>query len=399
MRILFTKRLYEPIGGSESLTYHLATGLVARGHDVRVVCMWPPRQERRYRVDRLQPVLHDGYRVFRDKGVEVIQVKPRGGIFGAAVDWTALLDLMRMDVLQAYATDRDVVHNVCRESIESSIEVADRVGAALVLTPLVHPGQFHGGDTPTDIRNYRRADALVAMTEWERRWYARLGLDLTRVVTTGAGSTSHPTAPGAGVEFRRRHHIPQNVPLVLFIGRKERYKGYIQILDATEIVWREFPETRFVFIGIQGWYSTFVDDFARYRDERILDFENASAELKRAALDACDVFAMPSKYESFGIPFLEAWSFEKPVIAGAIPTSREIVRHGVDGLCVAQRGEAVADAILTLLRDPALRQRMGKAGKAKAAHYTWERALDRTEEALRLAVAHKRGRVEEQVSA
>ncbi len=399
MRILFVKRLYEPVGGSESLTYHLATGLAARGHDVCVVCMWPPRQEQRYRVDHFQPEVRAGYRVFRDKGVQVVQVKPRGGLLGAAVDWTALLDLMRMDVLEAYAGDRDLIHNICRESIESSIEVAGRVGAALVLTPLVHPGQFHGGDTPTDIRNYAAADAIVSMTEWERRWYARAGLDITRVVTSGLGSTSHPTSAGGGAEFRRRAHIPKDAPLVLFIGRKERYKGYIQLLDATERVWREHPETRFVFIGIQGWYSTFVDDFARYRDERILDFENATPELKRMALDACDVFAMPSSHESFGIPFLEAWSFEKPVIAGDIPTSREIIAHGVDGLCVAQRADAVADAIRALLRDPGLRACMGRAGRAKTGLYTWERTLERTEEAYRVAIAHRHERARERVSA
>jgi glycosyltransferase involved in cell wall biosynthesis len=316
-----------------------------------------------------------------------------------AADWTALLDLMRMEVLDAYGADRDIVHNVCRESIESSIELAHRTGAALVQTPLVHPGQFHGGDTPTDVRNYLEADAITSMTEWERRWYAQHGVDITRVVATGLGSTSQPAAPGAGVEFRRRHHIPKDAPLVLFIGRKERYKGYIQLLDATELVWREFPETRFVFIGIQGWYSTFVDDFARYRDERILDFENASAEVKRAALDACDVFTMPSIHESFGIPLLEAWSFDKPVVAGDIPTSREIVTHGVDGLCVAQKGEAIAAAVLELLRDPELRARMGRAGRAKVAKYSWDRTLDLTEEAYAIALAHRRSEALERVSA
>ena len=180
MRILFVKRLYEPVGGSETLAYHLATGLVARGHDVRVVCMWPAGREHRYRVDRLQPRVHDGYRVFRDRGVEVVQMKPPGGLLGAAVDWTALLDLMRMDVLEAYARDRDVVHNISRESIESSITVAERVGAALVLTPLVHPGQFHGGDTPTDIRNYGEADAIT-MRSFRTSFAVRTKADRTPV--------------------------------------------------------------------------------------------------------------------------------------------------------------------------------------------------------------------------
>lgn len=398
MKILFVKRLYEPVGGSESLTYHLATGLAARGHDVRVVCMWPAGPDRRYGVERFHPMVHDGHRVFHDRGVQVVQVRPRGGVFGAAMDWTALLDLMRMDVLEAYARDREIVHNVLRESVESAIEAARRVGAALVQTPLPHPGQFHGGDTATDFRNYREADAITAMTEWERRWYAKaVGLDITRIVTTGLGSTSHRSE--GGPEFRRRHRIPPAAPMVLFIGRKERYKGYIQMLDATERVWREFPETRFVFIGMQGWYSTFVDDFARYHDERILDFESVGDDVKRGGLDACDIFCMPSKHESFGIPFLEAWTFGKPVIGGDQPTTREIVSDGIDGLLVPQSADRVADAILELLRDPARRAAMGRAGALKLARYTWERTLERTEEAYRIALAHRAERTAERAFA
>lgn len=392
MRILFIKRLYEPVGGSESLTYHIATGLAARGHDVRVACAWPAaNQARRYRAERFKPVVREDHRVFWDRGVEVVQIRPRGGLLGTAIDWTGLIDLMPLDVLKAYAADREIVHNVCREYIESAATVAKRVGAAYVLTPLPHPGQFHGGDTPADLAHYRTADAITAMTEWERRWYARHGVDITGVVTTGLSCSTRPG--GGGAEFRRRHGIPTEAPIVLFIGRKERYKGYIQILDATDQVWREFPDARFVFIGIQGWYSTFIDDFERYRDERILDFEDASAELKGAALDACDVFCMPSRYESFGIPYLEAWSYGKPVLACDIPVCREVISDGVDGILVPQRAQRVADAILRLLRDPALRAAMGRAGQAKLAHYTWERTLVRIEEAYRLALAYRAERL------
>ena len=398
MKILFVKRIYEPVGGSETLTYHLATGLVARGHDVRVVCCWQNGSHRRYRVDAFRPLEREDHRVFVDRGVEVVQVRPRGGVIGSAFDWTSLVDLMRVEVLGAYAHDRDIIHNVCREYLDSSIEVAARVGAALVLTPLPHPGQFHGGDTPADIARYHAADAITAMTNWERRWYGRVGLDITRVVTTGLASTTRRPL-GGGPEFRRKHGIPAEAPLVLFIGRKERYKGYIQILDATEAVWKEFPETRFVFIGIQGWYSTFIDDFARYRDERILDFEDVTPEFKASALSACDVFTMPSQYESFGIPFLEAWTCGKPVIGGDIPTSREVVSDGVDGLLVPQRADRVGGAILNLLRDPELRAAMGRAGERKTRRYTWEATLDHTEDAYRLALAHRSERLAERALA
>ena len=83
MRLLFTKRGYSPIGGSESLAYQFATRLVVRGHDVRVVCAWPTEKEEvAYRGATFAPVVHDDHRVFMDKGVEVVHVKPRGGIFG-----------------------------------------------------------------------------------------------------------------------------------------------------------------------------------------------------------------------------------------------------------------------------------------------------------------------------
>ncbi len=89
MRLLFTKRGYSPIGGSESLAYQFATRLAARGNDVRVVCAWPTEKEEvAYRGAAFAPVVHDDHRVFMDRGVEVVQVKPRGWLFGMAADAT-----------------------------------------------------------------------------------------------------------------------------------------------------------------------------------------------------------------------------------------------------------------------------------------------------------------------
>src|SRR5512142_716202 len=101
MRILFTKRGYAPVGGSESLTYQFATRLAARGHDVRVVCAWPTdREAGRYKAERCAPEVFDDHRVFRDRGVEVVQVRPRGGLLGMAADATTLVDLMRTEILE-----------------------------------------------------------------------------------------------------------------------------------------------------------------------------------------------------------------------------------------------------------------------------------------------------------
>jgi glycosyltransferase involved in cell wall biosynthesis len=325
--------------------------------------------------------------VFTSEGVEVVQVKPRGGFLGVVADASTLVDLMRTDVLEWYAEDRDLIHNIGREYLDSSLEVADSLGMPIVLTPLAHPGQFHGGDTPSDFARYRRADAITTMTDWERAWFGEKGVDAARIVTTGMGPNAVRSHDGAA--FRAAHRIPADAPLVLYIGRKERYKGYIHLLDAAELIWRRHPDTRFVFIGIPGFYSSFFDEFARYSDERIVDIERASGTEKSAALDACDVFAMPSLHETFGLGYLEAWLHERPVVGGDIPPLREVIADGVDGICVRQRSDEVARAIQRLLDDPPLRTAMGRAGADKLRErWDWDLVIDRVEAAYAQALGH-----------
>ena len=369
MKVLFTKRTYAAMGGSESLTYQWATRLAARGHDVRVVCGQAFDERPR----------------FDDRGVDVIQVKPRGGFLGHVADASTLVDLMRLEELERHAEDRDLIHNVGREYLDSSLSVAEELDLPVVLTPLAHPGQFHGGDTPADFLRYRRATVITTMTDWERAWFSGLGVDPYRVITTGMGANALRSHDGVG--FRVRHRIPADAPLILYVGRRERYKGYIHLLDAAELVWRRHDEARFVFIGVPGFYGAMVDEFARYTDDRIIEIERAGAAEKSAALDACDVYAMPSAHETFGIGYLEAWLHEKPVIGGDIPPLREVIAHGVDGLLVAQKVADIASAVTRLLDDPALRGEMGRAGNAKLhERWDWDRVMDRVEEAHQRAL-------------
>ena len=372
MKVLFTKRNYAPMGGSESLTYQWATRLAARGHDVRVVCGQAFDERPR----------------FEDHGVDVIQVKPRGGFLGYVADASMMVDLVPSDELERYAEDRDLIHNVGREYIDSSLDVAHELDLPVVLTPLAHPGQFHGGDTPADFQRYQRATIITTMTDWERDWFGGQGIDRSRVITTGMGANAVRSHDGAA--FRARHRIPATAPVILYVGRRERYKGYIHLLDAAELVWQRYDEARFVFIGVPGFYGALVDEFARYTDERIIEIARAGAAEKSAALDACDVYAMPSAHETFGIGYLEAWLHEKPVIGGDIPPLREVIAHGVDGVLVPQKVEAIARVVTLLLDDPELRRAMGRAGNAKLhERWDWDRVIERVEEAhLRAVEAH-----------
>ena len=170
---------------------------------------------------------------------------------------------------------------------------------------------------------------------------------------------------------------------VLFVGRKERYKGYHALRDAARIVWRSRPEARFVAIGQDAWTARFE---RRFKDERWVDRGIVSEADKAEAYARATIFAMPSVHETFGHTYLEAWYAWRPVIAGDIPPVREVVRDGIDGLVVAQEPDAIARAILTLLGDTTRARRMGESGRFRLQErWTWDLVAERTERAYEAA--------------
>jgi len=106
-------------------------------------------------------------------------------------------------------------------------------------------------------------------------------------------------------------------------------------------------------------------------------------------LDACDVLALPSVEEAFGIVMIEAWMSGKPVVAADIPSTRCIVDPGVDGLTATPFDSVdLAEKILDLLADPAKRAQFGERGRAKVlSRYTWQHVTDVWEATLQKAAA------------
>jgi glycosyltransferase involved in cell wall biosynthesis len=94
---------------------------------------------------------------------------------------------------------------------------------------------------------------------------------------------------------------------------------------------------------------------------------------KRDLLAACTMLVTPSRVDSFGIAFLEAWLYRKPVIGSTAWGMADVVSAGADGLLTPFGDvDALAAAIARLLHDPALAERLGAAGEAKVyAQHTW----------------------------
>lgn len=268
--------------------------------------------------------------------------------------------------------------------ILDAAEAAQARGIPLVVTPFLHTGE--PGDTGV-LQSYamrhqlallRRADAVMAMTDVERDFLIEAGLPGERVHVVGGGIYPDDVNGGdaRGVLARRK----MRRPLVLYLGAVTHDKGAVHVLEAMRRLWfRNIP----AHLAIAG---TVVSKFATYfrslepRDlERCHLLGPVDEQEKRDLLAACDVLVLPSRVDSFGLVFLEAWANNKPVIgarAGGIPS---LISHEQDGYLVKFGDtEELADRIRYLLTYQGDAQEMGERGRAKLEErYTWPKVYDR----------------------
>ena len=366
MRVVIAKKLLSTVGGSEAQARALAAALRDRGHDVTLVGLRPATR-RPGIPDRVYEAPPGDVAVTDDGLAYRFIASP-----AALIEGTLPISLIRPERLAAAIGGADVVHCIAREWAGPYERAARATGAAFVETPLVHPGQPFSGSSTGDLARYRRDDAVIALTEWEAEWYRARGVE--RAFATGVGPIMNAPVPDRAPE----------PATILFVGRKERYKGYDALRGAAPLVWRDRPDARFVVIGQRRFLGP-----APLADPRWSEPGIVSEARKAEAYARATIFAMPSDHETFGHTYLEAWCAARPVIAGDIPPLREVVRDGIDGLHAANEPHAIAEAILTLRADPARATAMGRSGQARMRErFTWPAIAARTEaayEAARLA--------------
>lgn len=380
MRILYATNLYPPgVGGAQIHLHRLAQTIQSFGHDVQVVT-----HTCRYRRDwlRLSTIRTEKDRRFLYEGVPVWQMgfsmATRARLLPWALGYYGMIEHATRNIafegrrlLDQYAETPDLAHAsrngrefICR----AALDYAHRRNVPFVLTPNHHPLWKGWRYTEYD-KIYREADALVVLTEAEKREMVeekRVRED--KVHVTGVGPVLSTSYDAAG--FRARFSLPEH--FVLYLGQQLRYKGVGALLESTSEVWKRHPHAHFVFIGPTTPYSERI--FASIKDRRIHNLGAVDLETKTSALAACEFLCLPSAQESFGGVYTEAWAMRKAVIGSRIPATSALIEEGHDGLLSSQDPSELANAVSYLLSEPAICERMGTAGFNKVqANYSWDR--------------------------
>jgi phosphatidylinositol alpha-1,6-mannosyltransferase len=377
MNILLVSQNYHPyVGGVETHARQVAHELAQR-HRVAVAAgtFQPSRLPTRLRMLQTS-LLVPSYRSYQDGVVPVHALTPTAGnrLRMLPIAARAIPGLRRradhrlirfgypwyrsvfLPKLRELARDADVVHSLAGGYLGwTAQEAASQEGVPFVCTPFVHPHQW--GDDPASVAYYRRAAAVIALVESDRRYLRSLGVPDEKLHVIGVSPDLPPTADPA--RFRRQYGLSDR-PMVLYVGRMMRQKGAQALREAANAVWHRLPEARFVFIGPATGES---DDWFRPADPRSLSLGKVSAQEKADALAACDLFCMPSTSEILPTVYLEAWSYGKPVVGGRAPGLPELVEGNRAGITLGQDPAEISDALVSLLEDPALRARLGEHGR------------------------------------
>jgi glycosyltransferase involved in cell wall biosynthesis len=280
------------------------------------------------------------------------------------------------------SADIDVIHvtNVTLDGlIHPVIDAAERAGIPVIATPFIHLGEATDAslvryyEMPQQLDILHRSRAVFVMTARERRFVVGHGVSDALVHVVGAGVTPTEVIGGNGASFRDRHQV--SGPIILQIGAMARDKGTLTTIDAMRVLWQKGSDASLVLIGAP--LEHFVTAFAALPNDirrRIVLLAHASDDDKRDALAAAALLVLPSRTDSFGIVFLEAWCNQLAVIgadAGGIP---DVIADGVDGLLVPfDDRQQLATAIESLLADPARAHQYATAGMEKVARlYTWD---------------------------
>jgi glycosyltransferase involved in cell wall biosynthesis len=403
MRILHITPHYHPaVGGSETYTKEISERLVRRGHEVVVLTMNSPRR----------PKTEQGRPPFTDHigGVRVVRFDPAGrfhGLLSIAVRAGTVQRALRavgwQDAANIWASSpygMGSLSNAIRLRPDV-VGVINWYGGALPLqaciarrfhrfafvgVPLFHT-ECRWAHAPAYHHMLARCDAVVAMTEHEGE-FIRQRAPQAFVFPVGVGVDPAQFADADGARIRRKYGLG-DLPVVGYVGRMDESKGILSLLLAMQTVWQVRPDARLLLAGggldaampsgnAIGSALTGLSPELRAKvtvTGRFADSDKASL------FDALDVFAMPSLAESFGIAYLEAWMQKKSVIGSRLASTECVIDAGSDGILVEPCDhDDLANAILTLLSDSGLRERLGQAGHVKTlSRYTWDKLADALE--------------------
>lgn len=305
------------------------------------------------------------------EGLELVPITPR-----TEMDLTAAWRLSRLikqlgpDVVHAHDP-----HGVAMAALALSM------GTQTAKPPLFAARRvdFHLRGSALSRWKYRQVDCFVCASEAIRQMLIADGVEPARTVTVHEGIDLERVEAAPRANLHEEFWLPHGAPIVGNVAALVPHKGQRHLVDAAALVVREVPDVHFIVAG-EGELRPSLE---RQIKEHHLEKRVLLAGFRPDVLSlhkAFDLFVLSSVTEGLGTSLLDAMASGKAVVASSTGGIPEVVADGETGILVPPRdAEALAHAIVALLTDEALRNRMGAAGQRRARElFSAERMVEET---------------------
>jgi glycosyltransferase involved in cell wall biosynthesis len=307
--------------------------------------------------------------------------------------WNALRSLRSQWLMTPAAAARkrlDVVHGLANVVPLAAPRVATVV-TLLDLIWLRHPETMTARETlgmkASAIPSARMADRVIAISEAARDdMVATLGLDPRRIDVTPLAVRHDASAPRAGEAELRAALELGNRPVVLCVSQKRSHKNLARLIEAVAGL--------DAVLVLPGSPTEHELELRRVAEElgaadRVRFPEWLEADQLEGLYGIAACFVLPSFEEGFGLPVLEAMARGTPVCCSDASSLPEVAGDAAL-LFDPASADAIRDAIVRVLGDPALAARLADRGRARAARFTWRRTAEATMACYRQAIAGRR---------
>jgi glycosyltransferase involved in cell wall biosynthesis len=270
--------------------------------------------------------------------------------------------------------------------------LARRRKVPFLLTPFLHLGDPADPRDPTR-RGYtsgplrwllQQADRVFVQTPSEADAVSDLGVPASRIVLQGLGVDPADCTGGDRERARQRWAIAPGEVVIGHLANQSREKGTIDLVLAAQRLWSQGFPVRLVLAGptMPNFEKFWEETMGMLPPGKVIRLGVLTEADKKDFYAGLDVFALPSRSDSFGLVLLEAWANGKPCVGYRAGGVADVIRHDEDGLLVPCGDVAGLAAVLqALASDLNLRARLGQVGLQKTGReYRWSDKLDLVEQ-------------------
>jgi glycosyltransferase involved in cell wall biosynthesis len=294
------------------------------------------------------------------EGLDLIPIAPTSEMdLSAAWKLSRVIKRLLPDVIHAHDPHGIAMASLALSFAASSLRSHGSTGPAFVVSRRV---DFHLSRNSFSRWKHRLVDCFIAASDAIRQMLLADGVPAERTVTVHEGIDLDHVLATPAVNVHEAFWLPHGAPVVGNIAALVPHKGQRHLVEAAHLVVQQIPDARFVILGEGELREHLERQVHDYHLEKHVLLPGFRTDVL-GCLKGFDIFAMSSVTEGLGTSLLDAMACSKPIVATSAGGIPEVVDDGVNGLLVAPRDHhAMAQALVRLLGDERLRQRMGEAG-------------------------------------